>query len=87
MLFANQIYQKFGKNQIVQIDESLMRETRKYVSERVLQRNGVPPSRQNYGKTVVEPWIFGLVWLRHDGKIDLRTFHVRRNEANPGKSI
>ena len=57
-----------GTNQIVQIDGSLMRERRKYNRGRMLQVNGVPLSRQNYGKTVVEPWVFGLVWLRPDRK-------------------
>ena len=79
-----------GKNQIVQIDESLMRETRKYVSGRVLQRNGVPPSRQNYGKTVVEPWIFGLVWLRQvmvDGKKRFENVSCKKKLSNSGKSI
>ena len=71
-----------GTNQIVQIDESLMRGRRKYNRGRMLQGNRVPPSRQNYGRTVVGPWVFGLVWVRPDGKKDLRMFHVvRRDEA------
>lgn len=48
----------------------------------MLQGNRVPSSRQNYRNSIVGPWVFGLVWLRPDGKKDLRMFHViRRDEA------
>ena len=61
-----------GANQIVQIDESLMKGRRKYNRGRLLQGNSVPTARQNYGNAVVGPWVFGLVWVRPDGKKDLR---------------
>lgn len=71
-----------GIGQVVQIDESLIRGKRKYNRGRLLLGNGIPPARRNYGNTVVGPWVFGMVWVRPDGKKDLRMFHVlRRNET------
>lgn len=70
-----------GFGEIVQIDESLMRGRRKNNRGRMLRGNAAPPARQNYGRRVVGPWIFGLVWKKPDGTQDLRMFHVlRRNE-------
>lgn len=71
-----------GPGQVIQIDESLMRGKRKYNRGRLLHGNWVPPARRNYGNAVVGPWVFGMVWVRPDGKKELRMSHaLRRNEA------
>jgi len=71
-----------GPGEIVQIDESFMRGRRKYNRGRMLQGNRVPPARRNYGKQVVGPWVFGMVWKKPDGTVEKRFFHVlRRNRA------
>lgn len=60
-----------GPEQIVQIDESLMRGRRKNNRGRLLRGNAFPAARQNYGRVIDGPWVFGLVWKRPDGKSDL----------------
>lgn len=69
---------------ICTIDESLLRGRRKfkYNRGRLLRGNRMPLARNNYGRVVTGPWIFGMVCRRPDGTQDLRMFHVlRRNEA------
>ena len=50
-----------GPEQIVQIDESLMRGRRKNNRGRLLRGNAFPAARQNYGRVIDGPWVFGLV--------------------------
>lgn len=71
-----------GPGENVQIDETLLRGKRKYNRGRILLGNRVPPARKNYGKKVVGPWVFGMIWKQRDGTQELRMFHVlRRDEA------
>ena len=71
-----------GLGSICTIDESLLRGRRKYNRERLLRGNRIPLARNNYGRVVTGPWIFGMVCRLPDGTHDLQMFHVlRRNEA------
>jgi len=70
-----------GPGQVVQIDESHFGGWRKYGRGRVLEGQTVPPASQNYGNSLIGPWVFGMAWKRPNGKVELRMFHVlRRNK-------
>ena len=76
-----------GLGSICMIDESLLRGRRKYNRGRLLRGNRLPLARQNYGRAIAGPWIFGMVLRRDDGAQDLRMFHVLRRNRNTLRPI
>ena len=72
----------WGLGSICAIDESLLRGCQKYNWGRLLRGNRLHLARQNYGRAVAGPWIFGMVLRRDDGSQDLRMFHVLRRNKN-----
>lgn len=76
-----------GLGAICQIDESLLRGRRKYNRGRLLRGNQFAPARQNYGRRVAGPWIFGMVLRTPEGLQDLRMFHVLRRNTRTLRPI
>lgn len=72
-----------GKNEVIQIDESLLRGKRKSNKGRLLLADVGPEGKQsrrrNFGKRIAGPWVFGLCW-RHDGILEKRFFIVQKRD-------
>ena len=76
-----------GLGSICAIDELLLRGRRKYTRGRLLRGNRMPLARQNYGRIMVGPWIFGMVVRTPEGTQELHMFHVLRRNRDTLRPI
>src|SRR5277367_5502289 len=70
-----------GVGSVIQIDECYMRGRRKNNVGRLQRGNRVPPACSNYGRAIVGPWVFGMIWYRGNGKKEVRFFSVLRRDV------
>ncbi len=73
-----------GIGQIIQIDETYLRCKRKNNVGRLGGGNEIPGrGANNYGQRADGGgWVFGLTWLRPEGREEFHPFKVPRRDAN-----